>query len=122
MKMEITGRLKNPLIGREELKFEVSDCIKTPARKEIRSKIAALCNAKEDNIAIGKITERFGEHRVTGGATIYPTKEGMEAVEEKFIINRTLGIKGRQKKEEKKAAAPAAGKKADAGGAKAEAK
>ncbi|MFH1224738.1 MAG: hypothetical protein V1676_02950 [Candidatus Diapherotrites archaeon] len=110
MKLEITGRVKNPLIGREELMFEVSDCVKTPGRKEIRAKLAALCNAKEESIALGSITERFGEHRVTGGATVYPSRESMEAVEEKFVINRTLGLRGRQKKGGKKAAAPAATK------------
>lgn len=94
MNVNIIEKKKNPLLQREEVAFEVADAKVTPPRKELRAKIAALCNANEELTIVGKMRTFFGQHRVSGNANIYATKGAMERTEGRHMINRNLGIKG----------------------------
>ncbi|MFH1697269.1 MAG: 30S ribosomal protein S24e [Candidatus Diapherotrites archaeon] len=100
MKIEITERKQNPSLGREEILFAVTDTKSTPSRKDLRAKIAALCNAKEDCVAIGKVEERFGMHDVSGSANIYASKDAMDAIEPEFIVKRNVGKNAKKEGEE----------------------
>ena len=103
MNLEIISKEKQPLFSRQEIKFAVSES-KTPKKEEVRKKIAALHNAKEDAVVIERISNRFGEKRFEGTAKIYDSKEKMEELEPEHILARNFG-----KKEQAKAAeAPAA--------------
>ncbi len=99
MDVHILNKQKNPLLHREEILFEIKEAKTVPPRKELRRKIAALCNAKEDVVIVGKINQKFGLHYITGSANIYDSKEKMERIERDYLINKNLGIK--KKKEEK---------------------
>jgi len=97
LKVEIVSKTDNHFFSRQEIEFRVNDAKQTPSRKELREKIAALTNAKEESVIVDEIRQSFGMHKVLGRARIYPSKSKMEEVEEKFIIERNFG---RKKKEE----------------------
>lgn len=96
MDLNIVSKEKNPFLQREEIKFEISKTEKIPTRKEVRQKLAALTNSKEENLVVNKIRHKFGFHEVFGTARIYESKEQMKKTEEKFVLTRNFG------KEEKK--------------------
>ncbi|MFH1752373.1 MAG: 30S ribosomal protein S24e [archaeon] len=102
MNLEIINKEKNDLLGRAEIKFEVK-ADKTPSRKELKKKIAALTNSKEELIIVDKIKQEFGFHKTTGLAKIYVNRIELEKTEPKYLLNRNEGKK-EEKKEEVKTA------------------
>jgi len=113
MELEVVSREKNPVLGREEVEFKVSEANVTPSRKELRSKLAALLNAKEEGVIIRFVKQPFGSHEVSGKATVYADEAQARKLEHKYIMNRNLGIKEDKSKKEAPApeAAPAKKKK-----------
>ena len=76
-----------------EVKKKMNVESKTPKKEDVRKKIAALHNAKEDVVVVEKITNRFGDKRFVGSAKIYESKEKMEEIEPEHIIARNFGKK-----------------------------
>jgi len=99
MDLEILSKEKQPLFSRQEIKFVVVES-KTPRKEDVRKKIAALHNAKEDAIVIEKITNRFGDKKFVGVAKIYDSKEKMDEIEPEYVIARNFGKKEQAKKVE----------------------
>lgn len=97
MKLEIQGKKENPLIGRQEISFSVTETKATPSRKELREAIAAQTNSKEKNIIVDVLDTRFGTTDFKGEARVYENEEQLKKIELKPIVVRNFG------KEEKKA-------------------
>lgn len=87
MELNITKEDYNPVLERKELEFEVSANV-TPSREEIKKKLAALKNAKDELIVIKYIKHLFGEHRAVGKAHIYKSAEMLKKVEPKYLLER----------------------------------
>jgi ribosomal protein S24E len=96
MDLKITKEKEDKLLKRTEIEFEVDDAEKTPARVELRRRIAALKNAKEELVSIYWERQCFGEHRATGKAFIYSDEGTFKSIEPKFLAERE--IKGGKKK------------------------
>ncbi|MCX8158528.1 MAG: 30S ribosomal protein S24e [Candidatus Diapherotrites archaeon] len=97
MELEILERNKNPLLQREEIIFKTFS-EKTPSRKEIKSKLAALLDKEENLIIIDKIENKFGSKEIEGFAKVYNSKEYLK-VETKKNLRKNLGIEDKSKKE-----------------------
>ncbi len=102
MKLEIIETKKNPLLFREEIKFNVIDANQTPKRTEIIEKISAHTNTDKKNIIIKEIKTSYGSTKVTGTARIYETVEAMKKIESKYLIERSQGKEEKPKEIEKK--------------------
>ncbi len=98
MRLDITKREKNPLLHREEIYFQVTESKITPSRKEVRAKIAALVNAKEELVIIDKIESEFGKKEFKGYVKVYESKEFRDQVDLPYLSKRI--------KEEEKSAEP----------------
>ena len=81
-----------------------------PSKKEVRDKLAALVNAKPEEIAITKIESKFGSAQAKVYARVYPSVEELKKKEPKHITIRNFG-KEKKEGEEANADAPAAFKK-----------
>ena len=99
MKLEIMKRKKNGLLKREELEFKVEECKVTPSKAEIRKKIAALNDTKENFVVVEGVKNKFGSKDFTGKANVYGNEEDMRKIELKYKIWRNFGG-GKKKKEE----------------------
>jgi len=97
VKLEIQEKKDNPLIGRQEISFSVTETKATPSRKELREAIAAQTNSKEKNIIVDVLDTRFGTTDFKGEARVYENEEQLKKIELKPIVVRNFG------KEEKKA-------------------
>lgn len=99
MDFKIVEEKENKLLGRIEIIFEVENAVKTPSRQELRKRIAALKNSKEELVSIDCIEQCFGEHRAKGKAFVYQDIEKLKRIEPKFLAQRETKKK-KEKKEE----------------------
>lgn len=104
--LKFVKKEKNPLLSRQEIEFEIDGAKITPSKKELRQNISSLCDSKEEMVVISSMKQHYGSGKVTGSAFVYDSKEALERIENKYLINRQLGIKGRPKEEAKKEEAP----------------
>lgn len=99
MDIKIVHRHKNPVLHREEIRFEVKSEKATPARKVIAEKIAAECGSKPELTVLEKIGKSFGSSNVSGTALVYADKEQMEISERDYLSKRTAGKKKKEAEE-----------------------
>ena len=115
MDIKVTEEKNNPLLQRREVHFTVSHNLGTPARQEIKEKLAAYLNSKPELVIIEYMKPEFGKRETRGYAKIYESMDRLKRVETGHIIQRNE--KKPEKKEEgkapeaKPAAAPAPEKK-----------
>jgi len=105
MDLEITSKEKNPFLKRQELTFQIKESITTPTRKDVKQKIAAITNAKEEVLILNKINHKFGSHSYSGKARIYESKEDLGKIEQQFVIVRNFG-KPKKSLEQKEDSSP----------------
>ncbi|MEK6942294.1 MAG: hypothetical protein AABW85_05545 [archaeon] len=106
MDVSIGSKEKNRFLKMDEIKFEVAGMQSMPKRKEIREKLAALTNSKEEMVIVKSIRHKFGSHVLSGTARIYDSKQSMEKTEPKYMLERNFGKaeKKEQPKQEEQAA------------------
>ena len=115
MRVEITTKKDNPILGRKEIEFTVKETKITPSRKELREKIVALTNSDKKNLVIGVLEGNYGTSELKGTARIYNNPEDLKKTELKHMVTRNFGEKKKAKgAEDKPAAAPEAPKSAEA--------
>ena len=103
MQLEITSKSENKLLNRVEAEFTVKECKVTPARKDLRGKVAALIDSKEPLVIIDRLEQSFGSQEVKGTARAYKDEEILKKTEAEYLIARNEG----RKKEKKEEAPPA---------------
>ena len=98
MQIKIQQKVENKLLKRQDVTFLVDHAgAPTPPRLEVRSKLAALLNCKEDQVYIVALAGVFGSSTSKGEARLYPSSETALAQEQKHILRR------HKSKEERKA-------------------
>lgn len=105
MKIEITERRRNPIMGREELEFEVSESKATPSRKDLAEMLASKTGKEQSLVVVKKISSEYGSMRVLGKASVYDTKRQLGLAESEYMRLRQIGQK-KPKKEKKLAKTP----------------
>ena len=125
MQLEIARQKKNKTLKRTEVELEAQDLKLVPSRKELKPKIAAMLNAKEELLVITKIGHSFGSRDITVSANVYENAEALKNSEAKYMMERGGKKKGEEAapKQEKPDAREAAeeskgGKKAEESGKK----
>ncbi|MCX8190328.1 MAG: hypothetical protein N3F05_03840 [Candidatus Diapherotrites archaeon] len=87
MEIEIKEDISNPVVGREEIIFEIKGAL-VFKRDEVKKRIAQLKNTNESNIVIRYIKRRFGERRCFGEAHLYKNSDLLKRFEPKHILSR----------------------------------
>jgi small subunit ribosomal protein S24e len=89
MKIKIEEKQENPLLTRQDISFLVDHSGEaTPARNDVRDKLAAMLNCKEDQLYIVKFNGQYGQSTTRGYARLYPSTEVALSKEQKHIIKR----------------------------------
>jgi len=113
MELEMAGKKENKALQRQEALFKMKDAKITPSRKELRPKIAAMLNAKEDLVVINKVGHSFGSREALIEVNVYENQAALKKFESKHLIERDSGkkkektAKGKAKPVEKKEAGKA---------------
>ncbi|MFX1490732.1 MAG: 30S ribosomal protein S24e [Promethearchaeota archaeon] len=89
MKIKIEEKMDNPLFKRQEITFLVEhQGTATPTRLDVRAKLAAMLNCKEDTLYIIKLNGLYGQSTTQGFARQYPSKEAAVVHEQDYILKR----------------------------------
>ncbi len=89
MKIKIEDKKENLLLKRQDIMFFVEHTgTATPPRLNVRAKLAAMLNCKEDQLFIIKLNGLFGQSVAQGYAHLYPSKEAALMQEQTHIIKR----------------------------------
>jgi len=108
MQIKIQQKVENKLLNRQDITFLVDHAgAPTPPRLEVRAKLAAILNCKEDQLYIVAVAGVFGSSTSKGEARLYPSSEIALAREQKHILTRHKTKEERKVEEEKKAEAKA---------------
>lgn len=104
MEVKITQQQYNPLLKRKEIAFEIehSQTKGTPARLEIRQRLAEILKTNLEVVFVKRVETKAGTMRAIGNANAYDSIEQAKLIEPKYIIARNLP---KEKKEEKEAPA-----------------
>ena len=87
MKIKIEEKHENSLLKRQDITFLVDHSgTATPSRIDLRAKLAAMLNSKEDQLYIIKLSGLYGQSTSQGYAHLYPTKEA--ALKQEQAYNR----------------------------------
>ncbi len=102
MEIKILDQKANPLLKRQEIRFEIAHATAaTPQRDAVRSELAKLLKAPKDRVVLERMHARFGTAVTQGEANVYDTTEAAKSITREHILVRN-GLK------EKEAAKPAA--------------
>jgi small subunit ribosomal protein S24e len=97
--LEITNETENILLARKQIRFKIFHRgMATPARADVRKKIAAHLNVELDRVIIVRLTSKYGHESTDGIARVYETAEKAVQIEGAHLIKRHV-VKA--KKEEK---------------------
>lgn len=108
MQIKIQQKVENKLLNRQDITFLVDHAgAPTPPRLEVRAKLAAILNCKEDQLYIVAVAGVFGSSTSKGEARLYPSSEIALAREQKHILTRHKTKEERKVEQEKKAEAKA---------------
>ena len=88
MDIKIIEDKNNVLLNRRELNFEVTFEGPTPARLDIKNKMAALMNVPLELVVIQKMKNDFGRQKLNGYAKIYEDAARMKKIEKEHILER----------------------------------
>jgi small subunit ribosomal protein S24e len=104
MEVKITQEQYNSLLKRKEITFEIdhSQDKGTPARLEIRQRLADILKIKPEVVYVKRMVTKAGTMRATGSANAYDSVEQAKLIELKYVIARNTP---QEKKEEKEAPA-----------------
>jgi len=101
MEIEITEQEENPLMERNEIKFEINHMgSSTPSRAKAVEMISEKLDESEDSIVLEKIVTLHGRQTAMGKARIYDSEDMKEELEPGYVSDRTLASKERVKGEE----------------------
>jgi ribosomal protein S24E len=108
MQIKIQQKVENKLLNRQDITFLVDHAgAPTPPRLEVRAKLAAMLNCKEDQLYIVAVAGVFGSSTSKGEARLYPSSEIALVREQKHILTRHKTKEERKVEESKKAEAKA---------------
>ena len=89
MEIRLVDQRPNPLLHRQELRFEVAHATQpTPGREEVRSEIAKQVGVAKDRVVVERMQARFGTATTVGEAMVYESTEIAKRTEREHILIR----------------------------------
>jgi len=91
MKVEITEKTENPLFKRTEIKFKADHAGEpTPKRLDVSAQLANQLGVAAELIVIEKLASTQGRQVASGIARAYSSREQLEGLEPKFLLQRGM--------------------------------
>lgn len=107
MKVEIIEKTENPLFKRTEIKFKADHAGEpTPKRLDVRAQLANQLSVAEELIVIEKLASIHGRQMASGIARAYSSREQLEGLEPKFLLQRDMPKEAKPEKPPEKAEKP----------------
>jgi small subunit ribosomal protein S24e len=107
MDIEIKSKNDNKLFQRKEVLAYVYFTGTTPKRSELKAEVANKVVANPDNCVVRCVENEFGMKRVKVALHVYEDVNQLKKFEPRYVLVREGLEQKKQKKDKKKAAAPA---------------
>ncbi len=101
MEINIIKERENPLLSRDEIKFE---CLypgeSTPSIPQVKNKLVAILNSDKNLLIVDTLKPCSGEGKAEGYAKVYKNRAKLEEIEPQHIIEKNLEITETEAEEE----------------------
>jgi ribosomal protein S24E len=94
MELQLLSQFENPLLQRKEIKVVATFQTSTPSREDLKKEVCQKFNFPEETTVIRKIFQEKGLKRAICFINVYSSKEAMEKIEAKHILERKKKKKG----------------------------
>ncbi|WP_049969532.1 30S ribosomal protein S24e [Haladaptatus cibarius] len=88
MEVEILSQEQNPMLHRNEVRFQIVHDEATPSRLSVRDSLAAKLDKNADEVVIHEMSTKFGMRKTVGYAKIYDSSEDARDVEQDYMLER----------------------------------
>jgi len=106
MDMEIVEKKHNPVLERDEIRFEIShDGVATPNLADARRVLCAKLNSKPELVVIEGIYSHFGSPTSRGLARVYKDPSRLKSIEAKRVLSKNFAPPEAKEAEAKEAKA-----------------
>jgi len=100
MEIRILERRENPLVGREEIRFQILHPGEaTPSRQAVKDQLASLLGGGGDLLVILRLRTHQGSCNTLGLAHLYRSPDRLKKFAPKHLLQR--GVKGEKAEGEK---------------------
>lgn len=89
MEIRILEQRANPLLKRQELRFEIAHpTAATPQRDAVRGELSKMLKAPRDSVIVERMGARFGTATTLGVANIYDSVDAAKSISREHILVR----------------------------------
>ena len=88
MQIEVIKEENNELLTRKQLQLKIQHEAATPARIEVRDKVAADFKIAPERVIIDNMQTAFGKKETTAYVKIYESAEAARQIEQEHILKR----------------------------------
>ena len=88
MQIEVIKEENNKLLNRKQLQLKIQYEAATPARKEVRDKVAADFKIEPERVIIDNMQTAFGKKEAKAYVKIYESAEAALKIEQEHILKR----------------------------------
>ena len=88
MQIEVIKEENNTLLNRKELQIKIEHPAATPARIEVKHKVAADLKVEPERVIIDNMKTAFGKKETTAYVKIYESAEVAQQIERGHILRR----------------------------------
>jgi ribosomal protein S24E len=92
MQIEVIKEENNKLLNRKQLQLKIQYEAATPARKEVRDKVAADFKIEPERVIIDNMQTAFGKKEATAYVKIYESAETALQIEQEHILKRNAPL------------------------------
>jgi len=88
MQIEVIKEEDNALLNRKELQIKIEHDAATPARIEVKNKVAADLKTEPDTVIVDNMKTAFGKKETIAYVKIYESAEAARQIEREHILKR----------------------------------
>ncbi len=88
MQIEVIKEEDNALLNRKELQIKIEHDAATPARIEVKNKVAADLKTEPDTVIVDNMKTAFGKKETIAYVKIYESAEAARQIEGEHILKR----------------------------------
>ncbi|HYC19976.1 MAG TPA: hypothetical protein VEF35_05085, partial [Candidatus Bathyarchaeia archaeon] len=92
MQIEVIKEENNKLLNRKQLQLKIQYEAATPARKEVKDKVAADFKVEPERVIIDNMQTAFGKKEATAYIKIYESAEAALQIEQEHILKRNAPL------------------------------
>jgi small subunit ribosomal protein S24e len=93
MEIDIISEDENPMLHRQDVRFEVVHEDASPSRLSVRDSLAAKLNKDASEVVVHAVDTKYGMRKSIGYAKVYDTPEQAQEVEQEYMLERNkIGV------------------------------